>query len=220
MSEELDMRGEETVVARRAGVELSVSELGHAEWERAHAVGLTRYWSGAQAPPGRHSEARLLWTPEAILARFVCRQTEPYVVSDAPQPERKTLGLWDRDVCELFLAPDARRPEHYFEFEAAPTGEWLDLELHARADGRETNWDYRSGMTTAARVGEDSFTLALRVPWSSLGPAAPRAGDCWRANLYRCVGSGHARGYLAWRPTETPRPNFHVPQKFGRLVFE
>ena len=138
---------------------------------------------------------------------------------DATRLDRKTLDLWDRDVCELFLAPDARRPEHYFEFEAAPTGEWLDFELRQLPDRRETNQDYRSGMTTSARVAADSFTLALRVPWAGL-PSAPRAGDRWRANLYRCVGAGPSRGYLAWRPTETPRPNFHVPHKFGRLLFE
>ena len=218
MSDRLDEQND-TAVACRARVEVSASELDHDEWESARPVPLARYWSGAEAPPERHSEARLLWTPEALCARFVCRQAEPYVTSAAPVLDRKTLGLWDRDVCELFLAPDARRPEHYFEFEAAPTGEWLDFELRQLPHGRETNREYRSGMTMAARVLADSFTLALRVPWAGL-PAAPRAGDRWRANLYRCVGAGPSRGYLAWRPTETPQPNFHVPQKFGWLVFE
>lgn len=239
MSDEAATR-EETIEARRAAVDLAASELDHAEWERARPVRLARYWSGAEAPAGRHAEARLLWTPRALSARFVCRQAEPYVVGDAPRFDAKTLGLWERDVCEIFLAPDERRPEHYFEFEAAPTGEWLDLELRQLPDRRDTNWDFQSGVTVAARRAEDSYVVALRVPWSALttqgsaegasgslteGPArddarhAPRAGDLWRANLYRCVGSGAGRGYLAWRPTETPRPNFHVPQKFGRLLF-
>ncbi|HYP54639.1 MAG TPA: carbohydrate-binding family 9-like protein [Pyrinomonadaceae bacterium] len=244
VSDEADNIGE-TIEARRASVDLPANELAHPEWERARPALLARYWSGEPAPAGRHAEARLLWTTDALSARFVCRQAEPYVVSDAPRLDAKTVGLWERDVCEVFLAPDARRPEHYFEFEAAPTGEWLDLELLQLAERRDTNWDYRSGVTVAASRAEDSYTVALRVPWSALTDAgsaasltkdaseslvkdsthgddarhAPRAGDIWRVNLYRCVGAGPGRGYLAWRPTETPQPNFHVPRKFGRLLF-
>ena len=40
------------------------------------------------------------------------------------------MGLWDRDVCEIFIAPDEHVIERYFEFEAAPTGEWLDVAIH------------------------------------------------------------------------------------------
>jgi len=41
----------------------------------------------------------------------------------------------------------------------------------------------------------------------------------WRVNLFRCVGKDPDRGYLAWQSTRTPKPNFHVPQVFGWLVF-
>ena len=41
----------------------------------------------------------------------------------------------------------------------------------------------------------------------------------WRANLFRCVGSGDTRGYLAWQPTRTPEPAFHLPAAFGWLKF-
>jgi hypothetical protein len=122
-------------------------------------------------------------------------------------------------VCEIFVAPDKDDPEHYFEFEAAPTGEWIDLEIRCRGDERETDWHYRSGMTAAASVEEGRVVIAMRVPWEAFG-RRPRAGEIWRANLFRCVGSGANRGYLAWQPTRTARPNFHVPAAFGQLRFE
>ncbi len=124
-------------------------------------------------------------------------------------------------MCELFVAPDDATPEHYFEFEVAPTGEWLDLAVALAPNGtRATDWKFRSGMTAAARVEGEQLTLALRVPWAAFAlNAPPRAGALWRANLYRCVGAGAARGYLAWRPTLTPQPNFHVPARFGWLHF-
>lgn len=206
------------VEALRTDREFSVGDFEHAAWGAARPVALARYWSGADAPPERHAEARLVWTDEALYVRFDCRQAEPLVVNPAPRTDRKTLGLWDYDVCEIFVAPDTREPERYFEFEAAPTEEWLDLAIRWRPDGRETDWDFRSGMETAALVREGSLTIAMRIPWSGLG-RAPRSGDRWRANLFRCIGSGETRGYLAWLPTRTEEPSFHVPQKFGWLEF-
>ncbi|HEY1404343.1 MAG TPA: carbohydrate-binding family 9-like protein [Pyrinomonadaceae bacterium] len=215
------MMNEDNIVeARRARAQVNVAELDHAEWAQARPVRLARYWSGEDAPPARQGEARLLWDEAALSARFVCEQREPLVVSATPERERKTLGLWDRDVCEMFVAPHADDPARYFEFEVAPTGEWLDLAVRMTPAGRATDWDFYSGMTASARIAADSITVAMRVPWEAFGIAvAPRAGERWRVNLFRCVGEGEARGYIAWQPTHTVEPNFHAPEKFGWLQF-
>jgi alpha-galactosidase len=207
------------IVAHRAGVDVAADELDHTEWERASAVRITRYWSGEEAPSGRQAEARIVWSDAALCVRFDCRQSEPLVVNDAPQREEKTVGLWERDVCEIFIAPERREPERYFEFEVAPTGEWLDLAIHQMPETRETDWQYRSGMTAAARNLEGRVIVAMRVPWEAF-KRQPRVGESWRANLFRCVGTGSERGYMAWRPTRTEQPNFHVPQAFGGLYFK
>lgn len=199
--------------------DLSASDIDHAGWDRVKAIPLTRYWSGDPAPEGRHAEARILWSDESLCVRFVCRQTEPLNLSSDLQTETKTRGLWDRDVCEVFLAPNPEHPNHYFEFEAAPTGEWIDLAIHLKTDQRETEWDFDSSMTTAARIGNDQIIVAMRIPWGDR-IHKPQQAERWRANLYRCVGSGKDRGYLAWQPTRTEQPNFHVPEAFGWLVFE
>ncbi|HYN86423.1 MAG TPA: carbohydrate-binding family 9-like protein [Pyrinomonadaceae bacterium] len=208
------------VEALRVEDEIDVSDFGHEAWARARVVRIERYWSGERAPESRHAEARVAWGDGALSVLFACRQGEPLVVSDAPRLSEKSLGLWDRDVCEIFVAPDSRAPERYFEFEAAPTGEWLDLAIRWRPEGRETEWEYHSGMRAAARVEAHGVTIAMRVPWRAFGrDRAPRAGERWRANLYRAVGRDPERGYLAWRPTHTPEPSFHVPAKFGWLEF-
>jgi hypothetical protein len=206
------------VEARFTLEDVVISDLGNAAWDAAQPVAITRYWSGEVAPVGRHAEARLLWSEKALNVRFVCRQTEPLVVSAEPQTRRKTLRLWDRDVCELFIAPDADSPERYYEFEAAPTGEWMDLLVQWNLDVRETDWDYHSGMTTAARVAPGQVIIAMRVPWEALG-RVPRTGERWPANLFRCVGEGEQRGYLSWQPTYTDEPSFHVPAAFGWIRF-
>ena len=216
-SEKTDAGG--VIEARHVKTDFAVDDFDTAAWRRAHAVRITRSWSGEPAPAPRHAEARLVWSEAALYVRFVARRGEPLIVSDKPKLEEKTLGLWDRDVCELFVAPNANEPERYFEFEVAPTGEWVDLGIHWRREGRETDWQYHSGATFAARTAQDTITLTMRIPWTALG-GPPRVGARWRANLFRCVGADPTRGYLAWQPTLTAEPSFHVPQRFGWLQFK
>lgn len=207
------------ILARHISQPLSAGDFDHEAWNDCEPVKIEHYWSGELAPASRHAEARLCWSDEALHVRFVGAQHEPLNVSDHPITDRKTLGLWDRDVCEIFLAPDPDVPERYFEFEAAPTGEWVDLEIAVTSNGRATDWDFKSGMTVAARVERETLTVGMKIPWSDLIPR-PATGDTWRLNLFRCVGPESPDRYLAWRPTQTPEPNYHVPSAFGRLRFQ
>lgn len=196
-----------------------IAELDNKNWDKASDVSIDRYWSGKPAPYGRHATVRLLWSGIALYVRFEADQHEPLVVSEKPDLANKTNGLWDRDVCEIFIAPDKRQRNKYFEFEIAPTGEWIDLALEIKKGKRHTDWDYRSGMESAGRIGEKKIEMAIKIPFKALGKT-PGAGDVWLGNLFRCVGKDPTRGYLAWQPTKTKVPSFHVPDKFGDIVFE
>lgn len=213
------METDNLISAHYTSAPLTSADLDSDEWTRASVVKIARYWSGAEAPTARQAEARILWSEDALSVRFVCHQDEPLIMSASPQLKQKTIGLWDRDVCEIFVAPDSQNPQRYLEFEAAPTGEWLDLAVHYKETGRETDWDFNSGMTVAARIGDDLITIALSVPQTAFGREF-RAGERWRVNLFRCIGAGASRGYLAWQPTRTPQPDFHVPAAFGWLEFK
>lgn len=212
------MHANDIIEARQIATDLNVADLESAEWARAQPIQISRYWSGDPAPESRHAEARILWSSQAVHVRFVCHQGEPLIVNDKPQQEKRTIGLWDRDVCEIFIAPDPAVVERYFEFEAAPTGEWIDIAIHWTPEKRESDSAFASRMTTAARVETERVTIAMRIPWSEWIPE-PQRDERWRVNLFRCVGKDPDRGYLAWQSTKTPKPNFHVPQVFGWLVF-
>lgn len=211
------MNPESRIVAPFSDVDLGVADFDPTVWEKCRPVHIARLWSGAPAPATRHAEVRVIWAEKALTARFVCRQSEPLIVNSHPELAKKTIGLWHNDVCEMFLAPTAEIPQRYFEFEAAPTGEWLDLAIVVSGSEREKDWDFQSGMAAAARCGAEEFTITMQVPWSAPLPK-PNSGDVWRVNLFRCVGLGNDR-YLAWQPTGTPEPYFHVPEAFGRLEF-
>ncbi len=196
-----------------------VQELDHKSWKKAEKVKVTKYWSGEDAPKGRHFSAKLLWSDSAVYVRFEANRGEPLVMSEKPNLTTKTKGLWDRDVCEIFLAPKREEFRKYFEFEIAPNGEWLDLGIHQTPEKRITDWDYSSGMKSAARIEKDKVIMAIKVEWKAFGVDAPKAGDVWLGNILRAVGKDPTRGYLAWSPTMTKEANFHVPEKFGEFEF-
>ena len=212
------MNSSNDIVVARYVKELAEPILVNEVWESCEPVRIEYYWSGDKAPTTRHAEARLCWSEEALHVRFVCEQHEPLVISQSPQTNVKTIGLWDRDVCEVFLAPNHHQPHRYYEFEAAPTGEWIDLGIEFTEQGRGTDWEYRSGMKAAAEIGEHQIMVGITIPWSGDIPK-PESGDTWGINLFRCVGDDEETRYLAWRPTRTPQPNFHVPSAFGLLSF-
>ena len=213
------MDSDTTIVARFVERPVTESDFANELWRACQTIRIKHYWSGEPAPASRHAEARICWSDEALHVRFVGAQREPPVVSADPVTDRKTLGLWDRDVCEIFLAPDPSNSSRYFEFEAAPTGEWVDLGITFTPSGRETDWDFASGFTTAAKVEDEQLFVGMRIPWSEALPK-PQTGEVWRVNLFRCVGPESPDRYLAWRPTRTSEPNFHVPEAFGSLRFE
>jgi len=198
--------------------DFSASEFDNANWENAEEISIENYWSGGKAEIGRHAKVKLLWTENAFYVRFEANQSEPLIVSNTPILKTKTIGLWDRDVCEIFIAPDLKEPNGYFEFEIAPTGEWIDLAIHQLSDRRETDFDYNSGIESAAKIEKDKVWMAIKIKWKAFG-TTPKTGDVWLGNLFRCVGKGKTRGYLAWQATETQEPNFHIPEKFGAFEF-
>ena len=198
--------------------DFAVSELANKAWKNTGEILIDKYWSGENAPVGRHAKAKILWSDTAIYVRFEANRSEPLIVAEKPNLTSKTKGLWDRDVCEIFLAPDKADFRHYYEFEIAPTGEWVDLGIYQMLDKRETDWDYHSGMQSKSVIEKDKITMAIKIEWKAFGKV-PKVGDVWMGNIFRCVGTGATRGYLAWSPTLTKEASFHVPEKFGELEF-
>jgi alpha-galactosidase len=197
---------------------ISLNDLEDDVWHRSEPVYLTKLWSNEEVDKCRQVEVRLFWSKEAVFIRFDANQTEPLVINDTIDKSRKAIGLWEKDVCEIFIAPNADEPEKYFEFEVAPTGEYLDLAIVWSPEKRETDWQYQSNMRVATKTLKDKIILAMEIPLAAFGKI-PQAGDIWLGNMFRCIGKGETRGYLAWQPTFTEVPNFHIPQAFGKIEF-
>lgn len=198
--------------------DFSVGDLDSELWERGASERLTTHWDDTHTPEHRHVTFVALWSDEHFYIRFETADLEPAVIADEPNLQGKTIGLWDRDVCEIFIAPDKNEPRRYFEFEVAPTGEWLDVAIDLTGGQRVSDWEYASGMQTAAQIEADQIVMAIKIPFTAFGKT-PQRGDVWLGNIFRCVGTDPNRGYLAWSPTFTEVPAFHVPERFAELHF-
>jgi len=185
-----------------------------AEWNAAPTVRFSADWQGLNSDPQRETQVRLLWSPQALFLRFEARFRSITVFADS-DPNGRRDQLWDRDVAEVFLQPDSSDPLKYKEFEVSPNGFWIDLEL-SHGERR----DMHSAMQCRAKIDKASgtWTAELALPMKSLtshfDPTVP-----WRVNFFRVEAPSEPRFYSAWRPTGTPKPDFHVPAAFGRLIF-
>jgi alpha-galactosidase len=185
-----------------------------AAWKTAPPLRFNTDWRGQNADGRRETEVRLLWTPETLYLRFEMRYRSITIFPDAESNGRRDQ-LWDRDVCEAFLQPDPSEIRRYKEFEVAPNGFWIDLDI---APGEKH--DLRSGLRRRVNIDEKNkrWHAVLALPMKSLTQRFD-ASAVWRVNFYRVEGAGEPRFYAAWRPTRTAEPNFHVPEAFGRLIF-
>ncbi|GAC1675515.1 MAG: hypothetical protein NVS9B5_01630 [Terriglobales bacterium] len=187
-----------------------------AEWQNAAPVSFCADWQGKNADPKRETRVRVLWSPQTLYLRFECSYRELYVFDDSEANGRRDL-LWDRDVAEAFLQPDPSRERYYREFEVSPNGMWIDLDIFPGGLA-----DLKSGLERSVFLDDKNknhtWAAELAIPIHALTPNfAP--DKIWRANFFRVEGAKEPRAYMAWQPTNTAQPNFHVPSAFGRLRF-
>jgi alpha-galactosidase len=191
-------------------------DAGHpaAEWQHAQPVAFCSDWQGKNPDEQRETVVRVLWSATTLYLRFECRYRDLYVFEDSDSNGRRD-HLWDRDVAEAFLQPDPSREHNYREFEVSPNGMWIDLDIFPGGLA-----DLKSGLKKSVFLDEKAhrWDAELAIPIKAL-TATFDPKVVWRANFYRVEGKAEPRAYLAWRPTGTAKPNFHVPAAFGRLRF-
>jgi len=203
------------IVAAHVDGEINL-DAGHpaAEWQTAVPITFFSDWQGKNPDPRRETKACVLWSSQSLYVRFECRYRELYVFEDS-EPNGRRDHLWERDVAEVFLQPDPSRERFYKEFEVSPNGKWIDLDIFPGGLA-----DLKSSMRRSVILDESTHTwnAELAIPFAAL-TANFDANAVWRVNFYRIEGGQEPRTYLAWQPTHTPRPNFHVPETFGKLRF-
>jgi len=184
--------------------------------EFPHQINLD--WKGRPAPGSLATTACLFWSEREIVVCYECDFTE-LDMDEQGDLAVERHALWDRDVCEAFIrSPLEPHTKSYREFEVAPSGQWCDLLVDRLAMWH--NWEWQSGMRTFASIDKlrGVWRAAMAIPFTAFG-CRPEAGDRWQANLFRISRLEGERQYLAFSPTMTETPNFHVAESFVDLIF-
>lgn len=189
--------------------------------------------------PRLETRFRACWTAEALHVRFECE--DDHVVATMDQ---RDAPIYEEDVVEVFL-DTAGTGKVYYEFELSPRGVEFDALIRNSLNGRievDVAWDAK-GLRTSVSSGTDGWrNYELCIPFADLyggqggdeqeraadggdqpehnrqPDASPLPGTEWSWNLYRIDDDTEGnRHYWAWSPTG--KVNFHVPQRFGTIVF-
>ena len=202
-----------TVKAARIDKDFELDgELKDAIWQKAIPAsveyGSLKYDARAELA----TSVRVLYSDQFIYFGWECPFTT-LTVFDTPSADRERLGLWERDVVEVFVGGDWKNINRYAEYEVAPTNERLDVLLNL--PGKDFGWDGRAQSAVKVDKRRKVWTVEWRMPLELLASAKPAPGTRWRLNLYRCDKANNA--FLAWSPVL--KGSFHTPEKFGVLEF-
>lgn len=190
-----------------------------AAWTRASAQTITwdTDWSGKKTSIVTH--ARVVWAKDALYTLFESDgaglNADPAPRKDVDRPK-----LYGEDCVELFVGADPKEPRRYYEIEMGPLGHFLDLTVDRTVTPPKSDVAWSSGVVVATTTDATahSSTIEAKIPAKEIA-AALVPGARLPFALYRMEGKS-PRNYLAWSPTRTPKPDFHVPSAFGVLVLD
>jgi len=186
-----------------------------ATWNKAKPVRFDTDWSGKAT--GTFTEARFLWGPKGLYVAWELEGAGLHTDTSRPTDVERER-LYQEDCVELFLVPDPARKKRYFEVEVGPFGHYFDIDVDREKKKEDIAWQsgVKVGTTRDAARKRAAIEMAMTSPdvLAALG-----AGKRLPLGLYRMEGK-EKRLYLAFRPTRTPKPNFHVPEAFGALVLD
>jgi len=173
-------------------------------------------------------QAKIAYDSEAI---YVIFRVEDQYVKAIHQNHQDPVY---KDSCvEFFFSPEVSSDSGYFNLEMNCGGKMLFHHQSAPRVGNVNVSPEDIGKVQVAHSLPDlvdpeiqvptTWTVEYRIPFSILqnyhSLTTPEPGTTWRANLFKCAdGTSHPH-WLTWAPIDFPRPNFHVPEYFGRLQF-
>lgn len=189
-------------------------------WKTADWVHFSHDMSGRKNYPQSETDVATVWTPRYVYFAYHCKYAKLNLFKNG-DPAVQTNGLWNRDVVEVFLNPQPKRFDHYYEFVVSPNNLWVDIQVSQyRVPRGNPRWDSHFEHATHIDKRHHIWTCEFRIPVASMGVKNVSAGAEWRLNLFRAAGPSNRiqRRLLSWSTIPTG-VTFHVPARFGIIRF-
>jgi uncharacterized protein (DUF362 family) len=182
----------------------------------APAVTFDTDWAGK--PTNVKTTVRFAWSKDALWMRWEL-ESAGMNVDDSKPVDTERAKLYEEDCVELFLGQDPADRNKYWEIEVGPLGHFLDIAIDRTTKKSDVAWSSNSKITTKVDRDKKHVTIDVAVKSPDV-LAVLKKGAKLPLGLYRMEGQKPGRQFLAWSPTRTAKPDFHVPNAFGVLMLD
>lgn len=155
------------------------------------------------------TEVRIFYNDKALWVFFQCQQTAGTI-------EKENNRRYDSDNgIELFFLPPGASSQYHIL--AQPTGK-IQAFTEKWNDG---NWPMKlipwknNGIQSKIKLGNDRWSVVLRIPFAGMKLAVPADGSEWRANF--CRYTFPAKEASAWAFLRSK--HFQLTNYFGKIIF-
>ncbi len=187
------------------------------QWKSAKEILLVDNSTGGK--PQQATTAKLLWNDKNLYVCFMCIDT--YISATMTGYNDK---LYQEEVVEVFI-DDNSDLKTYIEIEVNPLNAILHYSIHNDVRGNILAYGRVDQKVKSAVFRDDLngiWSVELEIPFSEFITAEnipPQKGDKWLINLFRIDRPKDKKEeYISWSPTG--KDNFHMPEKFGELIFD
>lgn len=200
-------------------------KLNDAVWASARPVELVNTMTGAPELP--KTLVKTAWDADNLYVAFDVE--DDYLRSTFTANDDH---LWEQDTVEIMVDPDGDET-NYVELQVSPANKKFDTRYDTRRSPRPYgHLDYDSELKSAVSVRgtlndtqlDEGYTVEIAIPWSAFGKgepkhAKPEPGASWRLNFYVLDSRNeHDQRAVGWSPPRVG--DFHVPRRFGKVIFE
>ena len=193
-------------IAKKAASPLLIND---ARWEKAEYAALDCVWEGVASP--YETKAQLMHTDDGITVRLITNEWPLEITAMKPN---ESVCI---DSClEFFFIPNTD-DEKYINVEMNPVGTSLVCIGPGRA-ARE-RLDFFSDIKVQTLIEPmRGWTVMLHIPYAFLHKHYSHCDKVIRANFYKCGNNTVIPHYCTWNKVETPAPDYHRPEFFGKII--
>src|SRR5882724_1163170 len=101
-------------------------------WKLANWAQFDHSMNGKANHPTEKTRVAAIWTAKYIYFAFWCKYEDLNIFA-GEDATKERWELWNKDVAEVFLNPQPGRLWHYYEFEVAPSNQWITWRSQEKA---------------------------------------------------------------------------------------
>ena len=218
---ENDVTGKQKIIRCHRSSHSSIHEIDRETVIRMTTSEYLSYADGAPVPDYVKTAVATEWNDSGIFVYFRGAFREIRYATNLTDDvlQKKTHHLWEvSDVFEVFIGPNAVQRRMYKEFQAAPDGRWVDIDVWNALGTSNHYWYSGCAVKSFVDTPDNVWTSVLFFPRRCFDAERDSAGE-WNVNFYRASGKFHGDELLSWSPVGTGPRCFHRPEHFGIMTF-